>query len=102
MRPITIQILAANEVDLGASAAVGGFKGEARYAKGTHAGELIIRTKRVFPSTEAACNAVDAVVEAAKAVADPTFVIEPLSETEYIAALKKQFDDEAKEKKHRR
>ena len=98
MREETMQVLAASDLDLGASAATGGFKGEARYAGGPHAGELIIRTKNVFPTTFTAINAIGAVVDAAKELVKragtDVFKIDPLDEHEYAEELKRQFREE--------
>jgi len=106
VREETMQVLATNELDLGASATTGGFKGEARYAGGAHAGELIIRTKNVFPTTFTAINAVGAVVEAAKELVRRSetdiYKIDPLDEHEYAEELKRQFREEMEQARRRR
>jgi hypothetical protein len=93
-----MQVLATNELDLGASMGTGGFKGEVRYAGGPHAGELIIRTKNVYPTTFTAINAVGAVVDAAKEMVrrseTDVLRIDPLDEHEYAEELKRQFREE--------
>jgi len=103
VREETMQVLASNELDLGASQAAGGFKGEARYAGGPHAGELIIRTKNVYPTTFAAINAVGAVADAAKEVIRRSGAglvkIDPLEDHEYAEELKRQFREEQQKAK---